>query len=120
METEGKLLHILPIQNIDTQKGSLKKLEFVIETKTKFPKKVCFTLWNDKAENFSFKPNDDLKVSFDLESRESKGRWFTEAKAWRVEKISANDSSQNNSGSQDFPPSFDLPPEPNELDDLPF
>lgn len=119
METEGKLLQILPVQNIDTAKGKLKKLEFILETKTKFPKKVCFTLWNDKADAFNYNVGTELKITFDLESRENKGRWYTEAKAWKVESGSTA-ASYDTGISNDFPPVAEIPPEPNELDDLPF
>jgi hypothetical protein len=120
METEGKLIQVMPVQNIDTAKGPLKKLEFVIETKTKFPKKVCFALWNDKAEGFKFKPGDDLKIAFDLESRESKGRWYTEAKAWKVDQTATSSVLNSGTYNNDLPPFSETPPEPTELDDLPF
>lgn len=121
METEGKLIQLLPVQSIETAKGKMKKLEFVIETKTKFPKKICFALWNDKAESFNFKKGDDLKVTFDLESRESKGRWYTEAKAWKVEMLNASTAAaQGIIERSDLSSGNELPPEPNELDDLPF
>ncbi|MFH0867093.1 MAG: DUF3127 domain-containing protein [Bacteroidota bacterium] len=120
METEGKLIHVMPVQNIDTAKGKLKKLEFVIETKTKFPKKVCFALWNEKAENFNFNTGDELKIAFDLESRESKGRWYTEAKAWKVEHSNSQGMTNNRPVQPDLPANLDIPPEPTELDDLPF
>jgi hypothetical protein len=120
METEGKLIQVLPIQNIDTAKGKMKKLEFIIETKTKFPKKVCFVLWNDKADSFNFNTGDDLKIAFDLESRESKGRWYTEAKAWKVEAVNIQTSGSNYTGQPELPANLDIQPEPTELDDLPF
>lgn len=120
METEGKLVQVLPVQNIDTAKGKMKKLEFVIETKTKFSKKICFALWNEKAESFNFKTGDELKVTFDVESRESKGRWYTEAKAWKVESLGATAAAQEIIDRSDLSLNNELPPEPTELDDLPF
>lgn len=120
METEGKLIQVLPVQNIDTAKGKLKKLEFIIETKTKFPKKVCFALWNEKADSFNFNTGDELKITFDLESRESKGRWYTEAKAWKIDLLDSSGTSKNISDKQELPSNHDIPPEPSELDDLPF
>lgn len=120
METEGKLIQLLPVQNIDTAKGKMKKLEFVIETKTKFSKKICFSLWNDKADGFKFKTGDELKIAFDLESRESKGRWYTEARAWKVDLMGAAEKAVMTNDFQDFEKKGDVPPEPTELDDLPF
>jgi hypothetical protein len=121
MEIEGKVLQLLPVQNITTQKGPLKKLEFVIEIEAKFPKKVCFSLWNDKIDLFNAKPGDTVKVSFDLESREYNGRWYTEAKAWKVENSQAGSPDQNNISSavpDDLPSTFNAQKE--DIDDLPF
>src|SRR5271157_3747818 len=88
MEIEGKLLQLMPVQNISSQKGQMKKLEFVIEIESKFPRKVCFAMWNDKIDMLKAKAGEKTKVFFDLESREYNGRWYTEAKAWKVESAS--------------------------------
>ena len=40
-----------------------------------------------------FQPGDDIKVSFNLESREYNERWFTEVRVWKLDPagaISAN------------------------------
>ena len=122
MEIEGKVLQLLPVQSITSQKGPMKKLEFVIETESKFPKKICFSLWNDKIDLLIAKAGDNVKVSFDLESREYNGRWYTEAKAWKVENLVTSLSDDLNSASslmnEDIPSSFSA--EKEELDDLPF
>lgn len=123
METEGKIIQVMPVQNITTQKGILKKLEFVVEIESKYPKKVCFSLWNDKTDLFAAKPGDTVKVTFDLESREYNGRWYTEAKAWKVDNVSSASSSPE---LKDFPAentedsggTFTSKNE--DLDDLPF
>lgn len=122
MEIEGKVFQIMPVQNISTQKGTMKKLEFILEYGSKFPKKICFSLWNDKLDLFTAKQGDDVKVSFDVESREYNGRWYTEAKAWKVENLAAG--AQNGNGgfagaiSDDTPSTFTAQKE--EPDDLPF
>jgi hypothetical protein len=57
-------------------------------------------------------------VFFDLESREYNGKWYTDAKAWKIEGASSG------SGSSDAPePVYDeVAPLPaaTEKDDLPF
>jgi hypothetical protein len=122
MEIEGKVFQIMPVQNISGQKGPIKKMEFVIEVETKFPKKVCFSLWNDKIDNFTAKEGDRIKVSFDLESRSYNNRWYTEAKAWKVESLqtSATDEIPDHPANkvEDTPSTFTADKE--ELDDLPF
>jgi len=122
MEIEGKLLQALPVQNITSQKGAMKKMDFVIEIESKFPRKICFALWNDKIDLFSAKAGDSVKVYFDLDSREYNGRWYTEAKAWKVENLAASGSTINNNTpdftKEDIPSSFSSQKE--DLDDLPF
>lgn len=121
MEIEGKVLQLLPVQNITSQKGPLKKLEFIVEVEAKFPRKVCFSLWNDKVDMFNAKPGDMVKVSFDLESREYNGRWYTEAKAWKVENGQAVATNQHNFPSSipdDIPSTFNA--QKDDIDDLPF
>ena len=56
-----------------------------------------------------------MKVAFDLESREYNGRWYTDAKAWKIESISAGSSSASVLSSV---PMEEMPLPP--ADDLPF
>ncbi|MFA4851442.1 MAG: DUF3127 domain-containing protein [Bacteroidales bacterium] len=120
MEIEGKILQLLPVQNISSQKGPMKKLEFVVGIEAKFPRKICFSLWNDKVDIFSSKMGDTVKVFFDLESREYNGRWYTEAKAWKVENLGATAGMDSNEAekTEGVPSSFTAQKE--EMDDLPF
>jgi len=117
-EISGKIFTVLPSQSGQGQNGPWVKQQFVIETSTeRFPKKICFIAWNDKAEIVSrMKEGDEVKVAFDLESREYNGRWYTDAKVWKIETMSAGTSSVS---AQSFSvPMNELPPPP--ADDLPF
>lgn len=117
MEIGGKILQILPMQSGNTQKGEWKKQEFIIETEEQFPKKVCFSLWGDKVEFIRhFKAGEKVQVSFNIESREFNGRWFTELRAWKMDKSQTQQRSQKNE-----PPQKEEDPFSSELtDDLPF
>ena len=84
MEITGKIIAILPEQTGATANGSWKKQEFIVEVPGQYPKKICFTNWNDKVIIDKLL-NTDVKVLFDVESRERMGRWYTEAKVWRLE-----------------------------------
>src|SRR4029077_2980392 len=89
LEITGKVFTVLPAQNGQGQKGPWVKQNFVIETGDQYPKKVCLLAWNDKAEIVSrLKQGDEVKVAVDLESREYQGRWYTDAKAWKIEVLS--------------------------------
>lgn len=87
MEITGKLIQKLPVQSgVSTSGNNWSKAEFVIETIEQYPKKVCANLWGDRARALDqFQEGSLITVSFDLESREFNGRWYTDVKAWKVE-----------------------------------
>ncbi len=86
MELKGKVLQILPAQTGMGKKGQWKKQEFIVETQAQYPKKVCLSAWGDKIDQFNLTAGEIVNVSVDLESREYNGRWYTEARAWKIEK----------------------------------
>ena len=46
-------------------------------------------VWGDKIGEFNLKQGENVEVSIDLESREYNGRWYTDVKAWKVNKDDA-------------------------------
>jgi hypothetical protein len=120
MEIIGKVAQLLPLVTGQGRNGEWRKQEFVLEiAEGQFPKKICFSLWGDKIDQAGLRVGENAKVFFDLESREYNGRWFTEAKAWRVEKQGAAAPVQTSSPQMpsDPPASFNAAPVE---DDLPF
>jgi hypothetical protein len=89
MDLKGKIVQILPPQTGMGKKGQWKKQEFIVETQSQYPKKVCLSAWGDKIDQFSLAVGDTVNVSVELESREYNSRWYTEARAWKVEKSSS-------------------------------
>lgn len=89
MEIKGKIIQLLPLQTGMGKKGQWKKQDFVIETPGQYPKKVCLSLWGDKVDQYKVASGDVVTVTVDLESREYNGRWYTEARAWKLEKNGA-------------------------------
>ena len=87
MEVTGKLIQKLPVQSgVSSSGNNWSKAEFVIETVEQYPKKICANLWGDRARALDqFQEGSLITVSFDLESREFNGRWYTDVKAWKVE-----------------------------------
>ena len=94
MELKGKVIQLLALQTGMGKKGQWKKQEFIVETQAQYPKKVCLSVWGDKIDQFNVKEGDLLNVSVDLESREYNGRWYTEARAWKIEKVGGNTQAQ--------------------------
>ena len=88
MEIQGKVIQILPQQTGVGRTGNPWAVQpFVIETQEQYPKKVHIELFgSDRINNNPFSVDEVVKVSFDIESREFNGRWYTSLRAWKVEK----------------------------------
>jgi hypothetical protein len=123
LELTGKLIQVMPEQSGTGKAGPWTKQEFVIETLDQYPRKVCFNFWNEKAGVLKTLQEGDLvKVSFNAESRDYNGRWYTDLKAWKLETQgkSTDDHLDNSAKSKDVseePTSFSSAPD---ADDLPF
>ena len=85
-EINGKVIAVLPLQSGEGKNGTWRSQDYVIETGGQYPKKLCFNLFGDKIDQFPISIDDDVKVSFDIESKEYNGRWYTSIRAWKVEK----------------------------------
>lgn len=109
MEISGKIIAVLPMATGEGKNGTWRSQDYVLETFDQYPKKVCFNLFGDKIEQYPMAIDDEVTVSFDIDSREYNGRWYTNIRAWKVEKKNVSDS-QN--------ASFDTPPL--SLNDAPF
>ena len=67
--------------------GEWRKTDFIVKTNDSYPKQVCFTVWGDTTKLVKeLKEGEVVSVSFDIESREYNSRWYTEAKALKIEK----------------------------------
>ena len=124
MDISGKLVQVLPEQSGDGKNGRWVKCDFVIETQEKYPKKVCLTAWSDLVETVKgINPETDIKVSFDISSREYNGRWYTDVKAWKID-INGGGSSPATPTTQRETTTASTPLASNERhvseDDLPF
>ena len=62
------------------------KQEYVLETLDAYPKKVHFDFFGERANQYNFEVGDVINLSFDIESREYNGRWFTSIRGWKGEK----------------------------------
>ena len=116
MQLTAKLIQLLPLQTGTGKNGQWKKQEFIIETGDTYPKKVCIAVWGDKIDMNNFKTGDALDVSFDVESREYNGKWYTDVKAWKVNGAKQKESGRAPAGFAASQPADDVP----QTDDLPF
>ncbi|MCM1483209.1 MAG: DUF3127 domain-containing protein [Muribaculaceae bacterium] len=121
MEIKGKIIVALPeMSGVAKSSGNpWKKREYVLETQETYPKKVHFDLFGDRADQYPLSVGDDITLSFDIESREYNGRWFTSIRGWKVDKNTPAASAGTTPADFPAPAPVDFPPAPGE-EDLPF
>ena len=99
MQITGKLISVLPNTSGEGKQGPWTKGGIIIETEdAKYPKKIAFTTWNDMVDTCESIAWNDMvdtcesiaigtavRISFDLESREYQNKWYTDAKASKIE-----------------------------------
>ncbi len=118
MQLTATLVQILPLQKGVGKNGEWKKQDIIVQTEGQYPKKVCISIWGDKISDSVLQTGKQLNISFDVESREFNGRWYTDVKAWKVEPASASNSSGNTYA--DAPPVDSYNDIKDGADDLPF
>lgn len=92
MEIRGKVKQLLEEIKGETSRGSWRKQGVVIEVPGNFPKSVCVDIWGDNIDAFALKADEEVVAQIDIESREYNGKWFTNVKAWRVDRPAAEGS----------------------------
>jgi hypothetical protein len=88
LDLVGKVVQVLDLQTGTSPKGDWKKQDFILETEEQYPRKVCIALWGDRINDIAGinLGVDIITVSIALESREFNGRWYTDVRAWRIQR----------------------------------
>lgn len=86
LKLKGTVDQILEEQSGTGKNGKWRKQDFILETGGEYPRKICITQWGDKIDQFDVKKDEKLTVFIDIQSREYKGNWYTDVKAWKVER----------------------------------
>jgi hypothetical protein len=131
LDFTGKLIKVMPELSGQSSKGGWRKQDFVLEdNSTQYPKKACFQAWGDKIDLVqTFQVGDEIKVHFNIESREYNDKWFTDLRIWKVEAGSESETTQssftknNTSGKSkvpDFPDVDTFKSSGDDDGDLPF
>ena len=115
---EGRIISIMGMQEGVSSRGPWRKQEFILETQEQYPKKVCICCWNEKIDELnSYRSGDLIKVAVNIESREFNNRWYTDIKAWRMERLGEEVPSQERIPANDDVVGMSFS---EEEDDLPF
>jgi hypothetical protein len=123
-EITGRIIEVFPVNQVSDK---FRKREFVIEKKETggsavFIDYIKFQLIQDKCDliDESF-INEDVRIWFNLKGnkweRDGKINYFTNLDAWKIEKYSSENDDQDLSSLTTLD---DIPPEDDELSDLPF
>lgn len=132
MEVTGKIIAALPEVTGTSKAGNQwKKREYVLETiNDQFPKKIHFDFFGEKADQYPLSVGEVITLSFDIESREYNGRWYTSIRGWKSAPATAATAAQAAPAQAAAPASFagvQAPPAPAYSapvpaadDDLPF
>ncbi len=122
LDVTGRIIQKMDVVTGTSASGEWKKQEFVIETAEQYPKKICLSLWGEKVDALSnFKEGDFIQASLNLESREYNGRWYTEARAWRLQAPHGSQEGNNFAEApQQFSENDGIDFSSSESDDLPF
>lgn len=96
MKVTGKITKVL-----DTQKGTSasgkdwQKLSFILETTEDYNNLYCFDVFGDeKVEQFlKFnKVGQEVDVSFNVQTNEYKGKYYTSLQSWKIFKAEAGEA----------------------------
>lgn len=124
MEIIGKITHAFPeVSGVSKAGNNWKKREYVLETVETYPKRVFFDFFGDRADQFPLSVGQMIKLSFDIESREFNGRWYTSIRGWKAEPADNAAPAQQYQAPAAAPAPGAFPPPPmssEPADDLPF
>ena len=87
MEVVGKIIQVLPAQEGVGRNGNPWRVQpYVLETFDQYPRKVHFEVFGeDRIKQNPCDIDQVVTVSFDIESREFNGRWYTSIRAWKIQ-----------------------------------
>lgn len=102
---KGKLIKALPLEKGVSKAGKeWQKQSFVIDSGDQFNPEICFSLFGeDKIKSLKdFKVGQEVEVSFNLQSKEYNGKYYTSAECWKISKV-GSEQQANEMESQDLP-----------------
>ena len=92
MDIKGKIIQKLELQSGTSKAGNAwKKQEYVLETlDSAYPRKVKFDFFGERADQYPLEVGDVITLSYDIESREFNGRWYTDIRGFKAMKEDPN------------------------------
>ncbi len=122
MEITGKIIQVLPPRTGTSARTGSEWVcgQYVLETMEQYPKKIFFEVFgSERIQQFNIQVGESLTVSFDIESREYNGRWFTSIRAFKVDRSGAQPAPLGETLAEPIVPPFE-PSGESDGTDLPF
>lgn len=91
LQLKGTVDQILEEQSGEGKNGPWRKRDFILKTQGDYPKQICITQWGDNIDKANVQKGDEITAFIDIQSREYKGNWYTDVKAWKIEKGTSSD-----------------------------
>jgi len=117
LQITGQVIDVLEEQSGESKNGPWRKQEFILETQGDYPKQICVVQWGDNIEKFGVQKDETITAHIDIQSREYNGRWYTDVKAWRVERPEGQGAAPPIPGDEPWPEAPDVA---DDDDGLPF
>ena len=95
LELKCKLVEKLQEERGSSARGPWCKQNFIVETIESYPRRICMNVWGDDkvSELRAYNIGETLNISINIESREFNGRWYTDVRAWRIQREQASSGS---------------------------
>jgi hypothetical protein len=90
LQITGRVVRILPEQSGEGRNGPWRKREFILETDGNYPKQICMVQWGDAIDQAGLQEGETVTAYIDIQSREYNERWYTDVKAWRIDRPRAD------------------------------
>ena len=91
MEVTGKITKVLDVQTGTSKDGKeWKKQSFLVETTEQYNNLYCIDIFGaEKVDNFAKyqKVGNNVKVTFNVNTNEWNGKYFTSLQSWRIDKV---------------------------------
>lgn len=119
MEISGKITKMFDLKTFDS---GFQLREFVVTTNEQYPQPLSMRFVNERCNILeSFSEGDDVTAYCDIRGREYNGRYFVNLQAWKMEKLSQEQPTDDLLADEIPTQSNDvLLEESQEEDDLPF
>ena len=92
LQIKGTVEQVLEEKSGESKNGPWRKRDFILKTEGEYPKQICITQWGDSIDKADVQKGEEIVAHIDIQSREYNGNWYTDVKAWKIEKASEQDT----------------------------